>query len=52
MNNDKTLIIIALTIIALASMIIFNKDALQVVNSVVSGLLGMAIGQELKQNSP
>jgi len=48
MNNDKAQIILALTIIALASMIMFQKEALQVVNSVVSGLLGMAIGQNLK----
>lgn len=49
MDNDKAQVVLALTIIALASMIMFDKDALQVVNSVVSGLLGMAIGERMKK---
>lgn len=48
LENDKSQIILALTIIALVSMIVFQKDSLNLINSIVAGLLGLAIGQKIR----
>lgn len=46
--DDKIFIVVALTIIAVVSAFIFKQEALSVINNVVSGLLGMAVGRNLR----
>lgn len=46
MDDDKTQVIMALTIIACVSMWCFGADSLTVVSNVVSGLLGVAVGRK------
>lgn len=42
--DDKIMVIIALTIIAIVCAILFKQEALPLVTNIVSGLLGLAIG--------
>ena len=47
-DDDKPQGIISLTIIAIVAMWIFDKDALNLVNNITSGLLGVAVGRMAK----
>ena len=42
--DDKMLIIVSLTIIAIVSAIMFKQESIPIINNIVSGLLGAAIG--------
>jgi len=42
--DDKIIVIICLTVIAIVCAVLFKQEALPVINSIVSGFLGMAIG--------
>jgi len=42
--DDKVMVIVCLTIIAIVCSFLFRQEALPVINNIVSGLLGMAIG--------
>lgn len=43
-GNDKNLVIITTFIIALAAMCIFGRDSREIVQCVVTGLFGIAVG--------
>ena len=43
--DDKILIIIALTIIAIVSAFLFKQEALPLITNIVSGFLGLALGR-------
>lgn len=45
MTDDKTQVIVALTLIALVSMWAFGVDSMAVVSNVTAGLLGVAVGK-------
>lgn len=45
--DDKTLIVISLTIIVVTAMIIFDKNSVNIVNNIVSVCLGIAIGKRI-----
>lgn len=46
-NNDKTLIIFALLIIAVDAMYSFGFGGKEIVGNIVSGLLGVVVGSRL-----
>ena len=47
-EDDKTQVIIALTIISIMAMWAFKADSINLINNIVSGLLGVAVGRNLK----
>lgn len=42
--DDKIMVIIALTVIAIVCAFLFKQESLPLVTNIVSGLLGLAIG--------
>lgn len=48
MNNDKTLVIVAVTLLALWSLCVLGIQGKEIVTNAISGLLGLAIGQSLR----
>lgn len=46
--DDKLLVIAALTVISIVSALIFRQEAIPIINNIVSGLLGMAVGKYVR----
>lgn len=46
--DDKSLVIICTTILALAAMGWMGMEAKEIVTNVVSGLMGIAVGRSMK----
>lgn len=42
--DDKLLIVVALTVISIVSAFVFRQEAIPIINNIVAGLLGMAVG--------
>jgi len=51
MDNDKTLVIVAVTILAISSLLMLSVEAKEIITNSISGLLGLAIGQRLRSNN-
>lgn len=46
MTDDKTQVIVALTIISCVAMFCYGAESMAVISNVVSGLLGVAVGRK------
>ncbi len=45
--TDKNLIVLVLFVIAIYSLFLMKIEAKEIINNIVSGLLGMAVGMKL-----
>jgi len=43
-DNDKTLVILALLVIAVGSFMVFGGDGKDIISNIISGLLGLVTG--------
>ncbi len=50
-DDDKNLVILCVTILGITAMVVFGSDALAVVNSIISGLFGLAVGRSWRGRS-
>lgn len=48
LTNDKGLVIVCATLLAMTSLILLGAEGLTIVGNVISGLFGVAIGKSLK----
>lgn len=47
MSNDKTQVIIAVTVLGLVSMYFFGSEAKEIISTVIGGLFGLTVGQAM-----
>ncbi|HEX8949625.1 MAG TPA: hypothetical protein VF790_11720 [Dissulfurispiraceae bacterium] len=50
LNNDKALVIVAVFLLAIASMFTLGASAGEIVKMTITGLFGVVVGQSLAQS--